>query len=58
MVDRRHEPFEQIGQLRPLLLAELAQDLTHRPGSPLVDGGVAAATLGGDPHEHDAAIVR
>ena len=57
MVDRRHEPFEQIGQLCPLLAGELAQDLAHRPRAPLVDGGVPTATFGGDPHEDDATVV-
>ena len=57
MVDRRHEPFEQIGQLCPLVGRELAEDLTHRPRATLVDGGVSSATFGGDPDEDDATIV-
>ena len=40
-----------------LLGRELAEDLPHRPRTPLVDRGVPAAAFGGDPHEDDPTVV-
>ena len=58
VVDRGDQPVHEVGELRPLIRLELAEDVHHRRRSARRDGVVAAAALVGDSHQDDATVLR
>ena len=58
VVDRGDETVHEVGELRPLIRLELAEDVHHRCRSARRDGVVAAAALVGDSYQDDATVLR